>query len=137
MNLDTTRKNERMKRWFTAVLATLVLALILNAAPPKLYLTWIGSNSDPNAEPQYAPGDTFYIRSAPNVTTLKSNWLTVTNITYSTFRDSTNRVPIPDATEQQLFYTVTVSNMFGESVFSSPVSTRVPMAPGGLGIGRY
>ncbi len=116
---------------------SLLVCCLANAILPKLYLTWIGSNSDPNADPQYSPGDVFYIRSASSVSTAKSNWLTITNITYSAFRDATNRVPIPDATEQQLFYTVTVSNMFGESVFSTPVSTKVPMAPGGLGIGRY
>lgn len=123
---------------FAGLLVALTLATVaVFAAPPRLYLTWTGSNSDPNGEPQYTLTDTFFVRSTGNPATPTTNWLFVTNLTYSTFRDANFRVEIPSANDQTRYYTVTVSNMFGESIFSAAVSTRTPMPPGNVGIGRF
>lgn len=128
-----------MKKTVITSIALIIalFSITMLAVPPRLYLTWSGSNSDTNAEPQYVSGDMFYVRSTGNLGTPATNWTLVTNVTYEVFQGLNYRIDIPSATDAARYYTVTASNMFGESSFSASVVSRLPSRPANLGVGRF
>lgn len=98
------------------------------ATTNRLFLMWENVG--------YDTGVVFYVYSQTNVALPVSGWTVVTNIAYSEWTNSPpGKVEILTAAEYQRFFVVTASNLFGESDFSLPVSSRRLVPPAGLKIG--
>lgn len=96
----------------------------------QIFLTW-------DLNPDYDSGTTFVLYSQTNVALPVASWKPVTNISFGAFTSATNKVAIPAASSLPVFYTVTASNVLGESDFSQPVEVRLPSQGQGLRIGKF
>lgn len=100
------------------------------ATTNKLYVTW-------DLLPQYSTNDMFYVHSHTNATAPPSTWPVWTNVTFTFFVNASNRVPIPEATGQQRYFTFCSSNVTGRSDFADPVSVWRAYTGSGLRLGAY
>lgn len=97
-----------------------ILALAIGAGTAKrIFLTW-----DMTQEYYDDTNIVFIVYTQTNAAMPVAGWSALTNIGVVAFTNANQRVEIPTAGTVQAFYVVTASNVFGESDFSAPVSTR-------------
>lgn len=103
----------------------LLAASAFSATTNQISLYW-------DSAPDYDTGVTFYVYSKTNLA--EPAWKPLTNVAWVDWTN-TFKLRIAPATEASVFYTVTASNLFGETDFSEPAEARRLKRGSGVRIG--